>query len=408
MNMGGPHLKPVKWLILLPLLILVNSAGAESNVQFRGYSLTDWYSFQSRDSTHHQQFFETVSFRLEHNGVNSLGLVTHVRWEGDNADNFDSSSVLRVHNLYLRFNHADKLDLRVGRQFLAEGVGIGTFDAVRLNFSCKPGRGLTLWNGIAARDDRKAEIQQWRDDKAFGGALRTRIHDKASLVGSYFYEERAGLKFRHRAGLAGTFGLTSSLTGTAQAYFNLSGPSVVHRIRALIRYAGQSNFRFSFEGALGTPQLYPDSPFSNVDPGTFLLGRVSGAYRLTEEYWLGLQVQSLLVSKTPNTNLGLTLEGSWGSFGYRQRFGTYGDESGIFGSGQYNLTDFAEIYGAADFSRYKFEDWNQTDDQAEGQAGLRLRVAKPLLLDASIQAMRNTQFDRDIRGLLRVKWSFSN
>jgi hypothetical protein len=261
---------------------------------------------------------------------------------------------------------------------------------------------------MAAPDDRKAKVQQWRDDKAFGGALRTQIAGKVTLLGSYLYEEREGLKFRHRAGVSGNFTLLPNLTGTAQAYFNLSGPSFLHRVRALFRYTGQTNYRLSFEGAMGTPQLYPDSPFSNVDSGVFLLGRFSGAYRITDQYWLGLQVQSLLVSKTPNTSLGFSLEGSWGSFGYRQRFGNFGDESGLFGSGQYNVTDFAEIYGSADFSRYKFEDWNQAEDQAEGQAGLRLRPIKPLMIDTSIQALKNTQFDHDVRGLLRVKWSFSN
>ena len=348
-------MKPVKWLLGLALSVPIVVSAAPNPIQFRGYLLTDWYSVESHDSTDHQKLYETLSFRLEHSGVNSFGLVTHLRWQGDSVDDFSKSSLLQAHNLYLRFNHADKLDLRVGRQWLAEGVGFGTFDALRVNLAPQSKVNFTVWGGVAAPDTREFEVQKTDSAIAYGAAVRTRVTDKFNVLASYLYQEMGGLKYRHRVGLSGNLVLSPTLTGTALAHFNLGGASPIHRLRALLRYSGVKKVRLSVEGAVGTPQLPIDTPFDNVEMPLFALARVNGSYQVSPTYWVGLRVQTLLTSPTPNTTLGLTLEGLWGQIGYRQRFGDFGDESGLFGSAQYRLTNALQIYGSGDFSHYKFE-----------------------------------------------------
>ena len=401
-------MRPAKWYVLFLLSVLIWVCVAQAAIKMRGYALTDWYSFESLDSTRHQQIYETFSLRLERPGVHSLGLVTHLRWRGDSADDFGNSSVFQAHNLYLRYSHADRGDVRLGRQYLAEGVGFGAFDALRLTCSPKAQGSITLWGGVAAPQSREFEVQNLNEAPAFGAAVRGKVAGRVNVLGSFLYEEREGLKYRHRVGISTNAALLTNLTSTALAHFNLSGPNVLHRVRLLMRYTGMPKTRLSLEWAMGTPQLLPDSPWDAVEIGTFQLVRGSGAYRVRGDYWMGLRAQSILTTEIPNTTLGLTLEGPWGLLGYRQRFGDFGDESGIFGSAQYRPLSYAQIYGGVDFSRYKFEEGIDREDQAQGQVGLRLFPVKALTIDASLQALKNTQFDNDVRGLLRIKWSFSN
>lgn len=392
---------------LLLLIIAPLACFASSSVGFRGYSLTELYAFEDASSTQHQQLYQTLFFKIERLNEHRLTLVAHLRYQGDSADDFAESGAFKLHNLYLRWANRRHFDFRLGRQFLAEGVGFGTYDALRLNFSPVPWGSATVWGGLAAPSDRTAELQKFDDARALGLALRGRIKDRVNLVGSLLREDRGGRQFRHRAGISGTAKLLSDLHAAALVYLNTSGPATLHRARLLLRYGPVKRLRLFGEFALGTPQLPVDSPFEFVEIEATELVRLGGAYNIYKEYWLGLKAQSFLSSEEPNTALGISLEGPWGSLGFRQRFGDYGDESGVFGAARYSVTGYAQVYAAADFSTYKFEDLDE-ENQTAAQAGLRLFPLQALWIDASIQGLKNDQFDQDIRGLLRVKWSFSN
>jgi hypothetical protein len=396
--------KTGKRLCLLPLLLccmLLPALAAE--VHLRGYTLTDLYSFKDRGGTQHQQLFQTLYFKLERPGEDRLSLVGHLRYQGDSANDFGDSSAFKVHNLYLRWTHGHQWDVRLGRQFLAEGVGFGAYDVLRLTWD----RSFTFWGGLAAPPDRKAELEKFDQAPAFGASFRGVSYGVQTLV-SYFYREMEGQRYLHRAGLSGTYTISPELTANALLYFNLSGPSELHRARLFMRYTPAADWRCFGEIAVGTPQLPINSPFENVEIGTFELLRLGGAYRVLNQYWVNVHAQSLISADQPNTTLGVALEGTWGNFGYRQRFGDFGDESGLFGSARFAVFPCAEVYASADYSTYKFDDNTDSDEQTQAMAGLRLVPLKQLEIDASLQGLKNRLFEHDVRGLLRIKWSFTN
>ncbi len=392
--------------LMLPLLLMVLSAAAAATPQMRGYTLTDLYTFEDASAKQHLQIYQTLSFRLGNLSPRGLSLVSHMRYQGDSADDFSDSAAFRLHNLYLRWSANPTWDLRIGRQFIAEGVGFGTYDVLRVKISPSDQASATLWGGLVAPPDRRAELQSTDNAPAFGLALRGKISSNIQITGSYLREEREGFLYRHRAGVSSNFDLPANFSGNALVYFNLSGPSDLHRARLLLRYGPAERFRLFGEFALGTPQLPPDSPFDFVEIETFQLVRLGGAYQISPNYWISLRAQTLLSGEQPNTTLGLSLDGPWGSAGYRQRFGDFGDESGFFGSARFQMTTHAQVYASADYSVYKFADQEENDDQAAMQLGTRLFPLRSLTLDASVQGLKNEQYKQDIRGLLRVKWAF--
>jgi hypothetical protein len=400
-----------KTFCLLFVLLLSSSAGsaqAATGVRLQGYSLTDLYALQDAADNDHQILYETFFFHLDRPGRNRFSLVSHLRYEGDFYDHLSNSGEFKAHNLYLRWGYRLLLDARAGRQFLAEGVTIGTYDVLRVQYAPDPRGSLTIFGGSAAPYDRKLEMRKFDEAPAIGVALRGKPTANLSLLGSYLYEERDGVKFRHKAGLSAGMAVSPELYAHALLHWNLNGPSDLDRLRLLLRYSPLDRIRAFGEFALGTPQLPPDSPFQFVEIDTYELIRVGASYRISPNYWLGIRAQSFLAGDAPSTTLGLNLEGPWGVLGYRQRFGDFGDESGFYGSAQYQLLPWAQIYGNADFSVYQFEENPDQDDQLAAQAGLRLQPLSTLTVDGSIQGLKNRQFEDDIRGLLRVKWTFSN
>ncbi|HEX7343054.1 MAG TPA: hypothetical protein VF398_02235 [bacterium] len=391
--------------IVLASILCPSIGSAAPSVIFRGYTLTELYTFEDAAAEQHQQLYQTLSFRIERPGTQKLSLVGHMRYQGDSSDDFAESGSLKIHNLYARWADGRRFDLRLGRQFLAEGVGFGTYDAVRLSFSPVTWGSATFWGGQTAPSDREANIRNLDDAKSLGLALRGCL-SKVNLTASLLMEDRGGDPFRRRAGLSANADLTKGLYAHGLFYINISGPSDLHRARLLLRYNANARWRLFGEFAAGTPQLPVDSPFEFVEIETSMLGRLGASYQLTSKYWVGMRVQSFL-SGVPSSTFGLSIESGWGSLGYRQRFGDFGDESGLFGSIRVNPTDFAQVYASAEFSAYQFEDRDQ-EDQTAAQVGVRLFPVKSLLLDASLQALKNEQFDQDIRGLLRIKWSFAN
>ena len=396
---------------LLFVLLLSPPAGfadTAPGVQVHGYSLTDIYAYQDAADNDHQILYETLFLRLDRPGRNKFSLVSHLRYEGDFYDHLSNSGEFKAHNLYLRWGNRSQWDARVGRQFLAEGVTVGTYDVLRIQYALNTLGSATIFGGTAAPFDRKMEMQKFDDAPAMGVALRGQPVANISLLGSYLYEERYGVKCRHKAGFSAGMTVSSALYAQILLHWNLNGPSDLDRLRFLMRAAPLNKLRFFGEFSMGTPQLPPDSPFRFVEIETYELVRIGGSYQVSQNYWLGIKAQSFLSGDTPSTTLGLNLEGPWGTIGYRQRFGDFGDESGVYGSARYQLFPWAQIYVSADFSVYQFEENLDQDDQLATQVGLRLQPFPQLTVDGSIQGLKNRQFEDDIRGLLRVKWTFSN
>jgi len=386
-------------LVLLPVFLAAAPCAGQA---LRGYTLTDLYAFEDTAETH-LQVYQWLFFRLEPEAVRGVSLVAHMRYQGDSADDFSDSSAFRLQNLYLRWAGTPHLDLRLGRQFLFEGVGVGTYDVLRVNYRPRWG-GLTLWGGLVPPAQRQAELRDIEANPAFGAAVRGAVRG-VNLLGSYLREERDGDLYRHRAGLTAGYRLRDNLTGQARVQANLSGPEALHRASLQVRYGPATDVRLLGEFTIGTPWVPPDSPFEDIEFKTFQLVRASGAYQILPGYWLGLRAHTYLTQEV-NATAGLFLEGPWGVVGYRQRFGDFGEENGAFGAASYRLARFAEAYFSADYSSYTFEDQEDREDQAAAQVGLRLVPVAPLLVDASLQGLNNPRYDSDIRGLLRVKWSF--
>ncbi|MCX6640380.1 MAG: hypothetical protein NTW14_07865 [bacterium] len=384
-------------------LIVMNST---ASVQFRGYTLSELYTFQDAAEKDHNQIYQTLSWRAEKFGSDHLSFVGHLRYQGDSVDEFAESGALKAHNLYLRCS-AKRVDLRLGRQFLADGVTVGTYDVLRFKYNFDRGVSAVVWGGIAAPADRKAELQKLDQAPAFGFTLRKQIQSYATVNISYMREEYLGQTFRHLGGVSVNATPVPELFCSALAQVNLEGPSAIHRLRGLLRYRPSPKVRLWGEFAAGTPQLPPDTPFQIIEIGTAILGRLGGGYQIFPAYWIDLRLQSLLSGEKPNSLLGLSVEGPWGVIGYRQHSGDVGEESGVWGSARIQVVKFAQVYAAADYSKYKFEDYEQ-DEQSALQAGVLLFPVKSLECDASIQNRTNREFNQDVRGLLRVKWSFGN
>ncbi|MFH1863280.1 MAG: hypothetical protein ABH878_10775 [bacterium] len=390
---------------VLTLLFTVSTLVEAARI--RGYTATELYTFEDAAETQHSLFYQTLSLRVASLGSKSLTLNSMLRYQGDSADDFAESGSLKIHTLNLRWSPNASWEARLGRQFLAEGVGFGTYDAIRVGYTFTRKSQVIVWGGVSAPLSREAELEKAEEYAAVGLRFQQTVARSVMINLSYLHGEREGDLFRHRAGVSVSSNPLPNLHGTVLAYLNLEGPATLHRLRILLRYLHSNSLRLFAEAAQATPELPPDSPFANVPIEAVTLLRLGGSYQIFERYWVGLRTQSLLSGNEPNVTLGFSLEGPWGEIGYRQRFGDFGDESGIWGYAQYRPAAFLQLYAGVDFSQYSFVEYDN-DDQSALQAGFRLYPIKSLELGASLQRLQNRQFNEDWRSLFNLKWTFGD
>ncbi|NNE45380.1 MAG: hypothetical protein HKN37_01840 [Rhodothermales bacterium] len=375
---------------------------AFSQVEFTGTTQSYLYSYETADGDQRGDFYQGLRFRAWLHDAPQLQLRSYMRVarRGDPGE-----WEARWYNGSLRWKPDSRVDLRLGRQFLYDGVINASSDA--FSVAATPTRDIRVRfvAGLETPRDRAFEFLSPDDGYVLGGFASGRFARQAKLDVSYFQRNRSDNLVWQVAGASLTGQLLDGLTYLAQLDYNLQDEDY-QRMRYRLSYA-TGPWTVSGEFQSQKPQVFEDSYFNIFSLNAYQ--QIRGAvYRQFGQYQVGIQNYYTLYdeSETGNEIIG-TLSARWGTIGVVYQSGFGGDRIGLYGEARYALTPKFEARARSSYYNFQRYTADFDEDATSFSAGLRYNAGREVTVDAELQESLNSLYDNDLRLLFRVSYRLS-
>ena len=389
----------MKRLLMVTVVAGAAWAPAHGQLQFDGRMHSYFYSYESATGDQRGDFYQGLRFRTWLKEAPQLQLRSYMRVarRGDPVD-----WEARWYHGFLSWKPDSRVDLRVGRQFLYDGVINGTSDAFSVSTSPTKAIRVRLVAGLETPRDRAFEFLSKDDGYMLGAYASGRMARQAKLAVSYFQRNRSDATIWEVAGAALKGELVDGLTYLAQFDYNLQAEEY-QRMRYRLTYAsGPWIVSGEFQGQ--RPQVFEDSYFNifNLNAYTQVRGAV---YHQLGDYQIGIQNYYTMYEEdeTGNEVIG-TLSTSWGTIGVVYQSGFGGDRVGFYGEARYGITSSLEARASSSYYNFQRYTVDFDEDATSFAAGLRYSPGPQVTVDAEVQESLNSLYDNDLRALLRVSY----
>ncbi|MDX1741160.1 MAG: hypothetical protein R3178_07695, partial [Rhodothermales bacterium] len=208
----------LKRLLLVTAIAGAAMAPARGQIQFDGRMHSYFYSYEATTGDQRGDFYQGLRFRTWLKEAPQLQLRSYLRVarRGDPVD-----WEARWYHGFLNWKPDRRVDLRLGRQFLYDGVINGTSDAFSVSASPIREVRVRLVAGLETPRDRAFEFLSKDDGYMLGAYASGRMARQAKLSVSYFQRNRLEAKVWEVAGAALTGELVDGLTYLAQFDYNM-------------------------------------------------------------------------------------------------------------------------------------------------------------------------------------------
>ncbi len=387
------------------MLLLVHFAFAQFRV--KGALNASLYAWQNANETQLWDTYLGSHFRISPANAPGHYLNTYFRvaHRGDPAEWEE-----RFYNLYLNVTLNPSYQLRLGRQFLYNGVLNGTVDGLLLQGKATRWLKFKLLAGTRTPWNRKLEPTRWNDGAVWGGFTDLALSSNHNLQLSYLRQSRqvngttrvmweqfgtslTGYLFRQRLNYYGRLD------------YNLQSQNY-QQIRVRLTYLGRK-LTASAEYNSQRPRIWEDSFFNIFDIKAFNQARLAATYRWNR-LDVGLQyLYTRYEDGSDNRVIGM-LGTRYGTFGVVYQSGIGESKNlGLYGDLRINLMPnlTARFFG----NYYNFERayTNLSEDAIGYSAGLIYRYNKHFLIRGDVQQMTNSYYNHDWRGLFHLTYLFS-
>lgn len=352
-------------------------------------------------------FYQSVSLRARGLGVKNLTLVTNLRFRGDASGNLENGDT-HIYSLYAELNdilpgHAG---MRVGRQFLYEGVGTGHLDGARAEVELLPRISLTGWAGTQVRYGAETTVASWNEASLWGGRLLVDVGKGTTAGLSYMRRMRSGSLERKILG----GDASSSALGWAELYVKVAMDIELEQLRdAVIRATSkiEGPFGLDLEYSRRAPRIASSSFFNIIEAGKYDEVRLLPSYRAARGVMLSGEYGFVKYEGESTHRLrgGVSWQGFSGGLHFRQ--GYAGGRFGAYGSLRKDLPHDVEAYVSLDYARFALEDGESLESEsfmAILSVAKRLREGARFVVD--VQEGVNPAFDSDFRVLTRLEYNF--
>jgi hypothetical protein len=224
-------------------------------------------------------FYQSLSLRARELGWKNLGLVTNLRFRGDASGNQEGGDT-RIYSFYMELNEVlpGNFDMRLGRQFLYEGVGTGHLDGLRAEVDLLPWVSLTGWAGTQVRYGAEAKVASWNEASLWGGRLLFKVQKGTTAGLSFTRRMRAGHLERKIFGVDAA----SSALGWADVYFKAAMDVELEKLRdAVVRINPrlEGPLSLDLEYVRRSPRLPSSSFFNIIDAMSYNEVRILPTYK---------------------------------------------------------------------------------------------------------------------------------
>jgi hypothetical protein len=383
-----------------------------AQVNVSGWLQSNMYVFEDDQEKQNWNYYQGFQFRVSPQNNSNLYLNTFFRvaYLNQPADWEE-----RFYNLYLSWKIKENYRLRLGRQFLYQGVINGTMDAAVISARVLKKLQFHGVIGMDATLDRSFELLKWEDGNVLGGYLSYRLPWQNSIEVSYFQKQRSDELYWQQIGSSFFGYLNQNVNYYVRFDYNLLSEKY-QIFRGRLTYL-QPKWSISAEYNSQRPRIYEDSFFSIFKVNAHNQIRAAFTYRL-KNFDLGIQAlqtvynvsEFYILFKDDND---LRLIGSigiprYGNIGVILQNGFGGDNLGYFADLRYEFLPglTARFYNS--YYNYERATTNISQDALAFMGGLRYRLKNQILFDAELQQSSNNIYKNDVRLLARITYLFNN
>lgn len=409
--------------MIMPALVLAQTFSGRVTSAFYAFERSDTANVTSR----HARGYQVFQFDY---GNENIAFRTFGQFDNDFSTRLAGDGKVRMYNFHLALkNIAQRVELKLGRQPVFAGAGIGTIDGAQVKVRAARWLHLKAFGGgLLPADQRFQIIDELKKNYMAGGQAVLSPNADWNIGLSYFnkHQRRAGYNALRADSIGNVFSLFVEPSDRAYEFTSLDASWNVRRTSFYgrgdydmigdqlsraefsIRSEVSSNLVFNGSYTFRSPRLPWNSIFSAFDIENN--HEVEGGFYFRHKPTLRFYGNAAAIFYSDDESFRFTVgsECNFGSLSFVNRSGYAGNLNGINASLYYPLNNGKFMPNAQlSWASYKLEaKAGSRESLFSGAAGLLLRPWNVLTIDSQLQYLHNRFYANDARFLVRLQYWF--
>jgi hypothetical protein len=407
-----PRLKVFVSFVILGLLVL--GLATESTATAISGRLSMW-SYLRDDSVDHAMVVPSLSLNAYQLGHRDISFQTTLRGFSDIRNGESSDEQVRIQRAVLIYTpHESKWQVRLGQQWINEGVGYGNLAGIWAQVKPCPKGALTAY--VGSRTARTVYLDSEdgnnRDDGLVAGIHIQRRVGLHNIGLSYTNLTKDGKAQFSGAGIDASSKFFKDALIRGRLHMNLE-QGTLETAQLLGSWSPRTDLQLAGEVRSQTPRIFEDSYFVRfLEESASSFARGSVRWTFYEDYFLKYSGH-VLFAETANlwkVRLGVGDEGL--EVGYTHWLSVdEGDWDGFYGMARgpinVNGREFGNIFAGFDFAKGSNSDIREDTESQSAYYGIEINRLRAFDFSARMEHIRDQAHKTDWRGLFGITWKFS-
>ena len=398
---------------------------------FSGRVTSGFYAYERSDTVNvtstHARGYQAFQFDY---GNESIAFHTFGQLDNDFSTRLAGDGKVRMYNFHLALkNIAQRAEIKLGRQPVFAGAGVGTVDGAQIKLrAAKWLRLKAFGGGLLPVDQRFQVIDDFKKNYMAGGQAVFEPNGDWKLGLSYFNKQqlRSGYYALRADSIGNVFSLFVEPTNRAYEFtsldasynvkrasfygrgdYDLNGEQI-SRAELSVRAEASSNLVLNGSYTFRSPRLPWNSIFSAFDVENNHEVEGGVYYRYSPKLRFYGNAAGIFYSDDESFRFTLGTECNYGALSFVNRSGYAGSLNGVNASFYYPLQEGTILPTAQlSWASYKLDGAAKDRESLfSGAAGLLVRPWNVLTIDSQLQYLHNRFYSNDTRFLVRVQYWF--
>jgi hypothetical protein len=407
-----PRLKVFVSFVILGLL--VQGLTTPSYATAISGRLSMW-SYLQDDSVDHAMVVPSLSLNAYQLGHRDLSFQTTLRGFSDIRNGESSDEQVRIQRAVLIFTpHESKWQVRLGQQWINEGVGYGNLAGVWAQFKPCPMGALTGYVGSRTAKTIYLDSDDGdnMDDGLAAGLRMQRRFGNYHVGLSYTNLTKDGEVRFSGAGIDASSKFCKNLFVRGRLHMNLE-ESALETGQLLASLTPRKDLQLTGEVRSQIPRVFEDSYFARfLEDAQSNLARGSVRWTFYENYFIKSSGHVLFTEDQNlwKARLGVGDEGF--EIGYTHWLSVAeGDWDGFYGiaKGSIDINDreYGNLFAGFDFAKGSNSDIREDRESQSAYYGIEINRLRAFDFSARMEHIRDQAHKTDWRGLFGITWKFS-
>ncbi len=390
-----------KHLFCILFLICCFSFPGFGQIKFSGQLHSSLNSWETSAQNQQTDFYQGLQLMITPEKYTNLSLSSYLRF-ARRGDPVDWNN--RAYNMFLKWNSNNRrYQIRGGRQFIYSGVINGTIDGLLISIKPINRLHIKMVGGLEATQERDFGIRKWSEGNVLGGYVSYRFLSQTKVEMSYFQKERSEKTVWQLGGFALNGKFKENMYYQATLDYNFKTSEIQGQRYRLSYY--KTNWNFMAEYNSQKPRIHEDSYFKIFKIYAYDQVR-TGVYYQLKSYQLGILYLFTAFESDNNNELQFTIGSDWGIAGFLFQNGFGGDNSGVYGEIRYPISPNITLRLFSSYYNYQRHTLDISENAIAFSGGIEYRPQKQFIVQAELQESKNSYFENDLRGLIRLIYSF--